>query len=208
MKTNTVNNVDYVSAVLAAIFAIIYSVFQLLAVFRVVAHPYELFWMFLPSLLLAPCFLITIISLHYRADEEHKIYTAIASAFAILYCAMVSMVYFTQLALVIPALLNKEINETHVLAFNGRSFMVSVDCIAYAFMNTSTLFAAFAFHGHEDKRVYRFLLLNGLQVPIVVLALFSTVFLFIGALWMITLPAAMIMVAKMFKTNKQPSIMS
>src|SRR4051794_33254184 len=90
------------AALLSAVFAIIYSVFQLLAAFKIIEHPHELFWLFLPSLILAFTFLITVICLHFLVNEENKIFAAIASAFAILYCAFGTIVYFTQLAVVIP----------------------------------------------------------------------------------------------------------
>lgn len=202
MKFDAVKKLGKPAAILSAVFAIAYSVFQLLALFKVIPHPHELFWLFLPSLLLAFTFLITIICLHYSVNDEHKIYTAIAVAFGILYCAFVSIVYFTQLVVVIPALLQNRIDESHVLAFSGKSFFVAVDCIGYATMNAATFFAAFAFQkDRQNKWLYRSLLLNGFQTPIVILAFFFPAFMFVGALWMITLPMAMINAARLFGTK-------
>jgi hypothetical protein len=203
MKTNNIRSIGQPAALLSMAFAVIYSIFQLLAIFKLIPHPKELFWLFLPSLLLAYTFLITIICLHYLVAEAHKIYTAIASAFALLYCAFVSIVYFTQLAVVIPLLSHGKIDDTHLLAFTDKSFLVAVDCIGYATMNASTFFAALAFRFDERNRsLYRSLLFNGLQTPIVLLAYFIPLFMFIGALWMVTLPMAMINVYNWFRKNR------
>ena len=60
-------------------------------------------------------------------------------------------------------------------------------------MNAATFFAAFAFQkDQQDKWLFRSLLFNGLQTPIVILAFFIPAFMFVGTLWMITLPMAMI----------------
>jgi len=65
MKASSVGRIGNTAALLAAIFALIYSVFALLAVFKIIPHPYDLFWQFLPSLLLGFAFVVTIICLHY-----------------------------------------------------------------------------------------------------------------------------------------------
>ena len=155
---------------------------------------------------MAFAFVVTIICLHYSASRERKIYTAIASAFAIVYCTAVTIVYFTELAVVIPQLVRHKISDEHLLAFKDGSFMVAVDCIGYAIMSLSTLFAAFAFKNVEGNRwLYRSLLYNGLLTPVVIAAFFVPAFLVIGALWMITLPTAMINAAKWFRNKaKRP----
>jgi len=202
MKAGNPNMIGKFAAALSAAFAIFYSVFALLSVFKLIAHPYELFWQFLPSLLLGFAFVVTIICLHYAAAEELKVYTAIASAFAVLYCSCVTIVYFTQIAVVIPKILQHNIDENHVLVFSGKSLMVAVDCIGYALMSVSTFFAAFAFK-NDDKNIwlYRSLLCHSLLAPIIILAFFIPAFIFVGALWIITLPAAMITAARMFGRN-------
>jgi hypothetical protein len=201
MKAGNVKMIGRPASTLAAAFAIIYSVFAVLSVIKIIPHPYELFWQFLPSLLLGFAFVVTIICLHYSIGEELKVYTAIASAFAVLYCACVTIVYFTQIAVVIPAQVHHEIDNSHILAFSDKSFMVAVDCIGYAIMSISTLFAAFAFkNDYRNKWLYRSLLYNGLLAPVIILAFFIPSFVVVGALWIFTLPAAMINAARMFRT--------
>ena len=198
MRAHNVNRIGRTAAILSAFFALLYSVFQLLTVFKVIPHPDELFWLFLPSLFLAPSFLISIISLHYSTGAGRKIFTAIAVAFAVIYSAFVVIVYFTQLAIVIPQIQAKAIDETHLLAFTDKSFMVAVDCMGYTFMNASTFAAAFAFRNEKSKWLYRSLLWNGLLTPVMVAAFFMLPFFYVGGLWIITFPTAMINAAKWF----------
>jgi hypothetical protein len=200
MHKGSVKTVGRLAASLAALFAIIYSVFALLSLLGLIPHPFDLFWQFLPSLLLAFAFIVAIICLHYSVAEEFKIYTAIASAFAVLYAACVTIVYFTQMAVVFPVQLQHKIDNSYILAFTDGSFMVAVDCIGYGIMSLTTLFTAFAFKGvSKQKWLYRSLLYNGLLTPFIIAAFFIPAFLVIGALWIITLPMAMINSAKLFK---------
>lgn len=202
MKQLNANRIGKPAAVSAAVFAIIYSIFQLLAAFKIIPHPDELFWLFLPSLLLAFAFVTTMVCLHYTVSEENKIYTAIASAFAVVYCTCVSIVYFTQLAVVIPQLLQNKIDDNHVLVFADKSFMVAVDCIGYGVMSLTAFIAAFAFkHGYKSRWLYRSLLFSGILAPFIVGSFFIPAFLAVGALWMIAAPMALINTAKWFTNN-------
>ena len=168
---------------------------------KIIPHPQDLFWLFLPSLFLAPVFLIAMICLHYSADNRLQLWTAIGAAFAVLYCADVTMVYFTQLTVVVPAQLKGQINEKEVLLFDRKTFLMAVDCLGYFFMSLSTFFAAFAFK--KSKWLYRGLLWNGALMPVLVLAFFYPVFYYAGAVWMITFPLAMINAGKFFSRDLQ-----
>ena len=190
--------IGFWSAALSCLFAIGYSIPQLLSSFQILQHPHDLFWLFLPSLFLAPAFLVTTISLHYTASEEYRIYTAIGIAFAIVYCSFATLVYFTQLTVVIPPLLRGEIDKTHVLAFKSRSFLMAIDCIGYFFMSLSTLSIAFAFRT-SGKTLFKWMLANGVLIVIFIPAFFVPFFYYIGAIWILTFPAAMISAAKIFR---------
>ena len=195
------------SALLSLFFAIAYSVPQIFSELKLIPHPQDLVWLFLPSLFLAPAFLVTMICIHFFVDEDVKIWTAIATAFSILYTICATIVYFTQLTVIIPQLLRNEINETHVLAFHTKSFLMAIDCMGYFFMSISTVFAAFAFYKDKNNKwLYRGLLYNGLLLPVLILAFFYPVFYYIGALWMVTFPVAIIQVANLFKKDQELSL--
>ncbi|CAN5357166.1 hypothetical protein BH09BAC6_BH09BAC6_03660 [soil metagenome] len=197
------NRIGFWSAILSLIFAIGYSIPQLLSTFGAIPHPQDLFWLFLPSLFLAPAFLVTMICLHYRAPEGLKIWTAIGWSFAALYAIAVSSVYFTQLTVVLPAQTAGKIDENHILIFGPKTFLMAIDCLGYFFMSLSTFFAAYAFP-RVHKWLYRGLLWNGLLIPVLILAFFFPWFYYIGALWMITFPLAMINAARLFHNVSLP----
>ena len=199
-----IKKIGFWSAVLSLFFALGYSVPQILSELKIIPHPKDLFWLFLPSLFLAPAFLLTMISFHYIAPGDLKIWTAIGWSFALLYSISASIVYFTQLTVVLPLQLKGEIDEKHVLIFQSKSFLMAIDCLGYFFMSLSTFFAAFAFK-NNNKWLYRGMLYNGLLMPVLVPAFFYPVFYYVGALWMITFPLAMVNAAKLFRSNKAES---
>lgn len=204
MKQVSANKMGEPAAVLAAVFALLYSVFAVLSLMKLLPRPYDLFLQFLPSLLLGFAFVITIVCLHYTVKEERKIYTAISMAFGVVYCSLVSMVYFTQLAVVIPQMSQNKINDDHLLAFTGKSFMVAVDCIGYGVMGLSAFFAAFAFRTEYRSRwLYRSLLFSGILTPFVIASFFIPALLAVGALWMIAMPMALINSARYFSSNRK-----
>jgi hypothetical protein len=206
MTTKTKHDqIGFWAAIAAMIFAIGYSVAQLLSWLQILQHPHELFWLFLPSLFLAPAFLIVMICLHFTVPEQGKIWTAIGLSFATIYCAFATMNYFAQLTVVVPALVKGEINETHVLAFKQGTFMFAIDCLGYFFMSLSTFFAAFAFR-ETYKSFYRWMLVNGLLIIIFIPAYFYPFFYFIGSVWAITFSLAMINAAKLFRNNSQQGL--
>ena len=89
--------------------------------------------------------LIPTICLHYKAAADLKIWSAIGTAFAVIYCTMATLTYFTQLGSIVPGVVQGVINESHPFIFKPRSFTMTIDCLGYFFMSLSTLFSAFAF---------------------------------------------------------------
>ena len=168
---------------------------------KIIPHPRDQFWLFFPSLFLAPAFLIVMICLNSATTDDLKIWTSIGWAFAAVYCTLVTLVYFSQLTVVLPARFTGEIDETNLLLFEPKTFLMAVDCLGYFFMSLSTFFAAFAFKDQKTKWLYRGLLYNGLLMPILVLAFFFPAFYYVGALWMLTFPLAMINAAKLFRKD-------
>jgi hypothetical protein len=188
------------AALLSIIFSLAYSIVQLMALLQWIPHPYDLIGMFLPSLLLAPCFVVVMIALHYTAPASARGFTMAGVGFSLVYCALVSVVYFTQLASVIPLQRKNELVDAGQLLFTGRSVMVAIDCLGYGFMSVATLFAAFAFRQYKkSKWLYRGLLAHGLLAPAIIGAFFFPLLMIIGVWWMVTLPLAMINALKMFR---------
>lgn len=191
------NQIGYWSSMASLIFGLGYAAAQLLSWLQVIVYPHDLFWLFLPSLFLAPCFLIAMVCLHYKAREEHRIWTAIGIAFAIIYCTMATLTYFTQLGAVVPSLISGKITDEYAFIFKPRSFTMSIDCLGYFFMSLSTLFTGVAYRS-THKKLYRWFLFNGLLILILVPAYFNPFLYYIGSVWILTFSLSMIYSARVF----------
>jgi hypothetical protein len=162
--------------------------------------PWDIFWMFLPSLLLAVSFVILMACVYYIAHEEKRIYALVGLSFAIIYCVLVSMVYFVELMMVIPAIFKGTQDQLTLLIPGPDSFMITVDALGYGFMSISTLFAFAIFSGGKLERWIRgAMLANGVLTPAIIFALIYPALMAIGALWMITLPLSVVLLAIYFK---------
>ncbi len=186
------------AARLSLVLGLIYAIVQILALLHLIPSPYNLIGMFIPSLLLAPAFLVTMACLHYSMENQARVFSFTGAGFAFFYCALVSVVYFTQLASIIPLQLRHAAIDPQLL-FNGSSVMVAMDCLGYGFMSMATFFTAFAFRQH--RWLYISLLMHGLLAPVIIASFFFPFLLTAGALWIITFPLAMIQVLKLFGSH-------
>jgi hypothetical protein len=200
---NHLKTFGFWSGLSASVFSIIYSIFQIVVLAGLIPAPWDMFSMFLPSLLLAVSFVVLIACVYRYAPENRKIHALVALCFALIYAVLVSIVYFTECAVVIPAILSGQSAKMEVLIPGPNSFMISLDALGYAFMSLSTLYAYPVFSGGRlETWTRRALLANGLLAPVILLALFFPGFMYIGALWMITLPAAVILMTVVFNRMK------
>jgi hypothetical protein len=153
-----------------------------------------------PSLLLGSAFLLLTLSIHQIAPREAKLHSHAAVAFATLYTALISVVYFVQLTLVAPRLARGEMDGIEVLRFVPfNSFLYAVDVLGYSFMSLSTLFAARVFAGGGIERVARrFLVANGCLVPFLALQMYFHPLIWGGALWGVTFPGSTAALALIF----------
>lgn len=154
-----------------------------------------------PSLLLAPCFLVLVISIHQVASPERKVWSHAAVAFATVYTVLISLVYYVQLTLVAPRLLRGQTEGIEVFLFVPfDSFLYAVDILGYSFMSAATLFAALVFTGKGVERVVRiFLIANGLLLPFLALQMYVHSLIWIAALWAVTFPGSTWSLAILFR---------
>jgi hypothetical protein len=198
---SSVKTIGFWSALLATLFSLVYVVGQLAEWAGLLGSrggpesastPLGLAVLLTPSLFLGSSFLVLVVSIHYLAAPDRKIWSHIAIAFATAYTVLISIVYFVQLTLVAPRLASGEIEGSEMLVFVPfDSFLYAVDILGYSFMSLSTLFAAMVFTGKGLERIVRFFLLaNGLLLPFLALQMYFHPLIYIAALWAITFPAA------------------
>ena len=193
-------------AALAAFAASVgYAVPQLLQVAGVLGDPLDRVLIFVPSLILAPAFVATMAALHAATPPQRHVYSLTALAFAIMYAVMVSIVYVTQLGVVIPHDLRGE-NDA-VMAFAccapGR-FMTGIDLLGYTMMSLSTLVAAPSLAGNKTTHAARlWFIANGALAPFLIAQRAWPNLIYVGALWLVTFPAAMLCLAQVFRPGQK-----
>jgi len=200
----------YWSAICASFFSIVYIIGQLAEWLNLLGsgggpeNPSTvlgLIVLLVPSLFLAPSFLLMILCVHYYAPEDRKIWSHAAVLFASVYTVMICINYYVQLTLVVPHLIQGEIESIRPFLFTPfDSFLYSVDVLGYSFMSLSTLFAAFVFTGSGlDKTVRFFLIANGLLIPFLALQIYYHPLIWPASLWAITFPGSTISLAILFR---------
>lgn len=208
--SSSTKTVGFWSAVLATVFSITYIVAQLaewMGVLGSQGGPESastttgIVLLLTPSLLLGSSFLVLVISIHQLALPERKIWSHAAIAFATVYTALISIVYFVQLTLVMPRLARGQIEGIEVFLFVPfDSFLYAVDILGYSFMSLATLFAAMVFTDKGLERVVRlFLIANGLLLPFIALQMYYHPLIWIAALWAVTFPGATWSLAILFR---------
>lgn len=122
-------------------------------------------------------------------------------AFATVYCVMISINYYVQLAWVAPRLAAGRVAGMEPFVFVPfDSFLYAVDILGYGFMSVATTFAAGVFTGRGTERVARwFLVANGLLLPFITLQMYVHWLIWIAALWAVTFPAATWSLAILFR---------
>jgi hypothetical protein len=208
----TVSKFGFWSGFLASFFSIIYIVGQLAEWMNLLGSgggaenpstALGLVVLLTPSLFLGSSFAVLMVSVHYYAPEEKKIWSQVGIVFAAIYTVLISINYYVQLTLVVPHMLRGEVESVRFLLFTPfDSFLYSVDILGYSFMSLSTLFAAFVFTGPGlERTARRFMIANGLILPFVALQNYYHPLLWIAALWAITFPGATISLTMLFKRN-------
>lgn len=199
-----VYRIGFYSSVCTTLFAAIYIVPQLLIGIDMPETKKDQFWILLPSLFLAPAFLIMIVSAHYLADTAHKIWSHIGIVFATAYFIFVSIVYFTVLTVTIPHTLAGDGSSVTLLKYVPRSFMTGIDALGYACMSLSTLFTAGIFtRPGLETWIKRVMILNGILAPVILLTQVYPLIAYAGAIWILSLPATSILLAVLFYEFKK-----
>lgn len=149
-----------------------------------------------PSLLLGLSFVALMVSVHQAADASAKIWSHLAAAFATIYATLISIVYYVQLAFVVPRLAQGRTEGIEILFFEPfDSFLYAIDVYGYSLMSLSTLFAAPLFRGWTRRA----LVANGCLIPFLALQMFWPSLIWGGALWAVTFPAATWLLAAHFR---------
>ena len=206
----SIKAVGFWSAVFATLFSVAYVVGQLaewLGMLGSHGGPSSdstvlgLIVLLTPSLFLGSAFLILMVSVHYVAPPDRKIWSHAALAFATAYAVLISTVYFVQLTLVAPRIARGQTEGIEPFLFVPfDSFLYAVDILGYSFMSVATLLAARVFVGSGLHRTVRwFLTANGLLLPFIALQMYVHPLIWVASLWAVTFPGATWALAVVFR---------
>jgi len=150
-----------------------------------------------PSLLLGMTFVVLMVSVHDCADARARAWSHVAVAFATMYATLIGLVYYVQLAFVLPRLARGDASGIQLLLFEPfDSFLYAVDVFGYSLMSLSMLFAAAVFGNPGLERwIRRALVANGCLLPFLALQMYYPPLIWGGSLWGITFPAASCLLA-------------
>lgn len=201
--------VGFWAAVLSALFSLLYILFQLAEWLGILGSaggpesastPLGIALLLTPSVLLAPAFVLMMIGVRYLIPEARQIWAQAAVAFATVYATLIGIVYYVQLTLVMPRMLQGRTEGIEVLLFTPfDSFLYSVDLLGYSSMSLATLLAAFGLVGASTRTARWFLLANGLLLPFLLFQIYVHSLIYIAALWAVTFPGAAIALAVVFR---------
>lgn len=201
------------SAVLCTVFSLAYVLAQLAewaGLFGSAGGPHSrsttlgLVVLLTPSLLLGVSFVALTVSIHYLAEASRRIWSQLAVAFAIMYATLISIVYYVQLAFVMPRLARGNAEGIELLIFEPfDSFLYAIDVFGYSLMSLSTLCAAAVFGSQGIERWIRLALIaNGCLIPFLALQMYYPPLIWGGSFWAITFPAASWLLAIHFSRLK------
>lgn len=196
----TVSKLGFWSALASFVAAAGYSIVQIMQVAGLIGFPWDEIFIFGFSICIPVPFVLAMIALFHTVSEEKRIWPHAAIVLGAMYAVLVTIVYPTQLALVVPAKLAGDIADVQFLTVSKGTFMWVVDGAGYILMGLSTLFAAGAFwHDHAQRWLKWFLLANGLLDPLIVAIYIVPGLLPFGSLWIITAPGSLILLTRYFK---------
>lgn len=159
----------------------------------------------LPSLLLAPTFVVLMVSLHYYAAPDRKIWSHLGIAFALIYAVMASINYTVQLTVVRLSIANKETDGLAMFVMGNSHSLFWALASCYIFMNNvAMLFAAPIFSGGKLERWIRGLFIaNGASVIVSIFGVVvdsPAIYLLVSLVpWCIIFSLATALVAVLFK---------
>jgi len=158
----------------------------------------------IPSLLLAPTFMVLMVSIHHYAAPDKKIWSHLGIAFALVYAVMASINYIVQLTVVRLSILNKETDGLAMFVMGNSHSIFWALASAYAFMNLAMLFAAPVFDGGRlERSIRRLFFANGASVVVTILGVgvdSPPIYLLVSLVpWCVIFSWATILLAIMFK---------
>jgi hypothetical protein len=179
---------------------------QMLQIAGVLTYPLDEILIYGFSLCIVVPFLLEMLALHHVTSSDKTFWSHAALIFTAIYAVFVTANYVVQLATVIPMTLKGGSDQIGILIQTPHSLFWDFDAIGYISMGLATLMALPVFEKQGFQRWVRIsFLANALVTPLIAFVYFYPDFseriLLLGLPWAVTAPAAMLLLAIMFKKN-------
>ena len=209
----TVSTIGFWAGIIAFTANLSFVIAQLFQLAGALTYPYDEILIYGFSLCITIPFLIEMLALYYITPADKKIWTHAALIFTVVYVVFVTANYVVQLATVIPMTLKGQAEEIKLLIQTPHSLFWNFDAIGYIFMGFATLIALPVFSGRGIQRVVKYAFLaNALVTPLIAFVYFypnfSEQILLLGLPWAVTSPAAMLLLAMMFRTGMKNEVVA
>jgi hypothetical protein len=117
----------------------------------------------IPSMLLAPMFVIMMLAINQNASNDKKVLSQIGFSFSLICAAVLSIHYYIQLTFVQQGLLSNETAGVWQFAApNPHSFFWTFAALGYSFMGITLLCAAPVFSGKSERSIKWLFIANGI----------------------------------------------
>jgi hypothetical protein len=160
---------------------------------------------FIPSLLLAPLFVVVMLSIHQAAPQEKKTLTPLGFSFSLICAAILSIHYYIQLTFVQQGLLNGETAGIWQFAApNPHSFFWTFAALGYGFMGIALICTAPAFAGKSERATRWLFKANGFVGIGFLIGNALGVFManiLTSFVWGVLFPVAAVLLAKKFRKS-------
>jgi hypothetical protein len=158
---------------------------------------------FIPSLILAPVFVIFMLCINQLASEDKKILAQLALSFAVISATILSFHYYIQLTVVQQGILSGETAGLWMFATpNPHSFFWTFAALGYGFMGFTLLCAAPVFSQKADRAIKWLFIVNGFIGIAFLIGNASGIFwvnILSSLLWGILFPIAALLLAIRFR---------
>ncbi|HQO58622.1 MAG TPA: hypothetical protein PLT76_07870 [Candidatus Omnitrophota bacterium] len=201
-----INKIGFRFGMVAFAANLAFVIAQTLQLLRVLKYPFDEILIYGFSLCIVIPFVLEMLAFYYMTPDDKKYWAHAALIFTVIYAIFVTANYVVQLSTVIPMSLRGTADEIKMLVQTPHSLFWDFDAIGYISMGVATLLGAFALENHGFQRWVRFsFFANAAVTPLIAFVYFYPDFtetiLLLGVPWMITAPAAMLLLAVLFKKN-------
>ncbi len=139
--------------------------------------PRDYVWMWL-ALLMAPLFVVLMACIHHYAALEQKLLSLIGLIFASMAAVVIAIVYFVQLTVIQPSLLNGETAGIALLTqYNPHGIFIALESLGYLLMSVAFGFAGAVFSAPGRlERTLRWIFMAGFGLSVGGLIVLSLIY--------------------------------